>query len=110
MGEFYESKGIQLMERDDNDDFMRLLKNLRGGITQIMKRPAKVDIKTQARSNPPSTTWTPTTCMEEPCIVWMPYELVGIPERREAMEKTNCDPNGWVPSLKTFGKYGFFIE
>ena len=26
------------------DDFMRLLKNLRGGITQIMKRHAKVDI------------------------------------------------------------------
>ena len=26
------------------DDFMRLLKNLRGGITQIVKRHAKVDI------------------------------------------------------------------
>ena len=26
------------------DDFMRLLKNLRGDITQIMKRHAKVDI------------------------------------------------------------------
>ena len=32
MGEFYESKGI------------RLLKNLRGGITQIVKRHAKVNI------------------------------------------------------------------
>ena len=40
----------------------------------------------------------------------MPYELVGVPERREVMEKINRDPNGWVQSLKTFGKYGFFIE
>ena len=40
----------------------------------------------------------------------MPYELVGVPERQEVMEKINRDPNGWVQSLKTFGKYGFFIE
>ena len=26
------------------------------------------------------------------------------------MEKINRDPNGWVQSLKTFGKVGFFIE
>ena len=43
MGEFYESKGIRLMETNEIDDFMRLLKNLRGGITQIVKRHAKVD-------------------------------------------------------------------
>ena len=40
----------------------------------------------------------------------MPYELVGVPERREVMKKINRDPNGWVQSLKTFGKVGFFIE
>ena len=44
MGGFYESKGIRLMETNDIDDFMRLLKNLRGGITQIVKRHAKVNI------------------------------------------------------------------
>ena len=44
MGEFYESKGIRLMETNEIDDFMRLLKNLRGGITQIVKRHAKVNI------------------------------------------------------------------
>ena len=32
------------METNEIDDFMRLLKNLRGGITQIVKRHAKVDI------------------------------------------------------------------
>ena len=96
------------------DDFMRLLKNLRGGITQIVKRHAKVDIDNKEQttaSNHPSTTWTPTTCMEEFCMHrMMPYELVGVPERQEVMEKINRDPNGWVQSLKTFGKYGFFIE
>ena len=51
MKEFFASKVIRLMETDDIDDFMRLLKNLRGGITQIVKRHAKVDIdnKEQAR-------------------------------------------------------------
>ena len=71
MGEFYESKGIRLMETNEIDDFMRLLKNLRGGITQIVKRHAKVNIdytSKQRRAVKASTTWTPTTCMEEPCI------------------------------------------
>ena len=40
----------------------------------------------------------------------MPYELVGVPDRQAVMEKINRDPNEWVLSLKTFGKYGFFIE
>ena len=44
MGEFYQSKGIRLMEKNEIDDFIRLLKNLRGDITQIVKRHAKVDI------------------------------------------------------------------
>ena len=44
MGEFYESKGIRLMETNEIDDFIPLLKNLRGDITQIVKRHAKVDI------------------------------------------------------------------
>ena len=44
MGEFYQSKGIRLMEKNEIDDFIRLLKNLRGGITQIVKRHANVDI------------------------------------------------------------------
>ena len=44
MGEFYGNKGILLMEKNEIDDFIRLLKNLRRGITQIVKRHAKVDI------------------------------------------------------------------
>ena len=40
----------------------------------------------------------------------MPYELVGIPEPHEVKEKINRNPNRWIQSLKTFNKYGFFIE
>ena len=43
MIKFYGSGGIQLMEEGNMDDFIRL-KNLRGVITQILKRHAKVDI------------------------------------------------------------------
>ena len=44
MGEFYRNKDIRLIEKNEIDDFIRLLKNLRGGITQIVKRHANVDI------------------------------------------------------------------
>ena len=44
MGEFYGNKGIRLMEKNEIDDFIWLMKNLQGGITQIVKRHAKVDI------------------------------------------------------------------
>ena len=44
MGEFYRNKDIRLIEKNEIDDFIRLLKNLRGGITQIVKWSAKVDI------------------------------------------------------------------
>ena len=55
---------------DEIDDIVHLLKNLRGGITQMVKRHAKVALTTQSKQSHPKafTTWTPTTCMEEPCI------------------------------------------
>ena len=49
MGELSLSKGIRLMEKNEIDDFMRLLKNLRGGITHIVKRHAKVNIDTRSK-------------------------------------------------------------
>ena len=95
------------------DDFMRLLKNLRGGITQIVKRHAKVDIgnKEHATVSSEGIYYLDANNLYGGAMHrMMPYELVGVPERREVMEKINRDPNGWVQSLKTFGKYGFFIE
>ena len=95
------------------DDCMRLLKNLRGGITQIVKRHAKVDIdnKEQTTASSEGIYYLDANNLYGGAMHrMMPYELVGVPERREVMEKINRDPNGWVQSLKTFGKYGFFIE
>ena len=71
VGVFYDSKGIRLMETKEIDDCMRLLKNLRGGTTQIVKRHAKVDIGNteQAMASSEGIYYsTPTTCMEEFCI------------------------------------------
>ena len=95
------------------DDFMRLLKNLRGGITQIVKRQAKVDIDNteQATAGSEGIYYLDANNLYGGAMHrMMPYELVGVPERQEVMEKINRDPNGWVQSLKTFGKVAFFIE
>ena len=112
MGELYHSKGIRLMERDEIDDFMRLLKNLRGGITQIVKRHAKVDIGKAGHGEKQFSIYylDANNLYRGTMYRMMPYEFVGIPERQEVMEIISRDPNGWVQSLKTFGKYGFFIE
>ena len=113
MGEFYESKGIRLMETNEIDDFIHLLKNLRGGITQIVKRRAKVNIDSteQATASNEGIYYLDANNLYGGAMHrMMPYELVGVPERQEVMEKINRDPNGWIQSLKTFGKYGFFIE
>ena len=98
---------------DEIDDFIRLLKNLRGGITQIVKRHVKVniDIKEQTTASSEGIYNLDANNLYGGAIHrMMPYELVGVPERQEVMEKINRDPNGWMQSLKTFGKVGFFIE
>ena len=40
----------------------------------------------------------------------MPYELVGVPQREQVMEKINRNPIKWMKSLNTFDKYEYFIE
>ena len=95
MGEFYGNKGIRLMEKNEIDDFMRLLKNLRGGITQIVKRYFKVGIGESRQ-----------TTVSSECIYhlsannlyggamqrMMLYELVDVPQREQVMEKINRNP------------------
>ena len=90
-----------------------MLKNLRVGITHIVKRHTNVNINNNEQ----------TTASKEGIYYldannlyggamhrMMPYELVDVAEREELMEKINRDPDRWVQSLKTFGKYRFFIE
>ena len=98
---------------DEIDDFMRLLKNLRGGITQIVKQHAKFDIENteQATASSEGIYYLDANNLYGGAMHrMMPYELVGVSERREVMKKINRDPNGWVQSLKIFGKVGFFVE
>ena len=53
MSEFYDCGGIRLIQENDIADFIRLLKNLRGGITQIVKRHTSVGV---VPDNPQSST------------------------------------------------------
>ena len=75
---------------------MRLLKNLRGGITQIVKRQAKVNIDNteQATASSEGIYYLDANNLYGGAMHrMMPYELVGIPERQEVMERINRDPN-----------------
>ena len=64
--------------------FMRLLKNLRGGITQIVKRHTKVDIdnKEQAMASSEGIYYLDANNLYKGAMHrMMPYELVGVPKR-----------------------------
>ena len=68
---------------NDINDFMRLLKNLRGGITQIVKRHAKIDIANteQAKSSQGIYNLDANNLYGGAMHRMMPCELVGVPER-----------------------------
>ena len=65
------------------DDFIHLLKNLRGNITQIVKRHAKVNIDNteQAKSSQGIYYLDANNLYGGAMHRMMPYELVGVPER-----------------------------
>ena len=81
MGEFYGNKGIRLIVKNEIDDFMRLLKNLRRGITQIVKRHTKVDIdnKEKMADNEGICYLNTNNLYGGAMYRMMPYELVGVP-------------------------------
>ena len=92
MGEFYGNKDIQLMKKNEIDDFIRLLKNFRGGITQIVKRHASVDIdnkKQTTASNEGIYYLDANNLYGEAIHRIMSYELVDVPQREQVMEKIN---------------------
>ena len=71
MNEFYGNNGIRLMKKNEIDDFIRLLKNPRGGITQIVKPHANVDIdnKEQAIESKEGIYYlNANNCIMDPCI------------------------------------------
>ena len=113
MGEFYGNKDIRLMEKNGIDDFIRLLRNFRGGNTQIVKQSAKVDIdnKEQAIESREGIYYLDANNLNCGAMHrMMPYELVGVPQQEQVMEKINRDLIKWVKSFKTFHMYGYFIK
>ena len=92
------------------DDFIRLLKNLRGGITQIMKRHAKIDIDNTQQTSTGIYYLDANNLYGDEMHRMKPYELVDIEDRKQVMKDANQDPNKWVKSLATFDSCGYFIE
>ena len=93
--------------------FMRLLKNLRGSITQIVKRHAKVNIDNteQATASSEGIYYLDANNMYGGAMHrMMPYELVGVPERQEVMERINRDPNGWVDAITQDVRQGWILH
>ena len=73
---------------------MRLLKNLRGGITQIVKRHAKVDIdnKEQTTASSEGIYYLDANNLYGGAMHrMMSYELVGVPERHGNIVHKMCD-------------------
>ena len=100
-------------EKNEIYDFIRLLKNLRREITQIVKRHAKVDIDNKEQATEGNEGIYYLNANNLYCRAMygmMPYELVGVPKREQVMEKISRDLVKWVESLTTFDKYGYFIE
>ena len=81
MGEFYGNKDIRLIVKNEIDDFIRLLKNLRGGITQIVKRHTKIGIdnKEKMADNEGICCLNTNNLYGGAMHRMMPYELVGVP-------------------------------
>ena len=78
--------------------------NLLGGIIQIAKRHAVVNIenKKQGSVNKKDTLYIDINNLYGGAMHrMMLYELVGVSQREHEMEKINQDPNKWVESLNT---------
>ena len=78
-----------------------MVENMCGDITQIAKWHAMIDIdrKEQVRE----IAWFSGVCYRDANNLYggvlyrmMPYELVGIPQRQEVMEKINRNPERWI--------------
>ena len=76
-----------------------------------MKRHAKVNIDNKEQASNEGIYYLNTNNLYGGAMHrMMPYELVGVPQWEHVMEKINRNPIKWMESLKTFDKYGYFIE
>ena len=96
MSEFYKCGGIRLMMESEKDDFIRLLRNLRGGITQIVKRHAVVNIDNTQQASAGNAQANTAICYLDANNLYggamhrmMHYELVDIEDREQVMKEAN---------------------
>ena len=74
------------MKKNEIDDFIRLLKNLRGGITKIVKRHAKDDIGNKEQASNEGIYYLDANNLYGGVMYrMMPYELVGVPQREQVI-------------------------
>ena len=89
MSEFYKCGGIRLMMESEKDDFIRLLRNLRGGITQIVKRHAVVNIDNTQQTSTGIYYLDANNLYGDTMHRMMHYELVDIEDREQVMKEAN---------------------
>ena len=83
------------MERSDIDDFMRLLKNLRGDITQIVKRHAKIDLDNHRNDSNHDSLQSSIYYLDTNNLYGgamhrtMPYELESIQNEEKLLDNVN---------------------
>ena len=78
-----------------------------------MKRHAKVDIgnKEQTTAGSEGIYYLDTNNLYGGAMHrMMLYELVGVPERQEVMERINRDPNGWVGAITQDVRQGWILH
>ena len=89
MDEFYRTGGIRLMQENDIADLIRLLLNLRGGITQIVKRHADVNIDNTQQTSTGIYYLDANNLYGDTMHRMMHYELVDIEDREQVMKEAN---------------------
>ena len=76
-----------------------------------MKRHAKVDLASHGNDSNRGICYLDANNLYGGAMHrTMPYELESIQNEEKILDNVYRNPIKWVQSLKTFGKYGFFIE
>lgn len=121
--DFIEGGGIKLLTNGrQNEQFVKLLNNLRGGLTQISTRYCKVPEITPEEENVDGIYYFDANNLYGSCMMkFLPYQLYPenyvinyykgpIRSQKEFIERINEDPEEFVNSIESYGPTGYFIE
>lgn len=121
--DFIEGDGIKLLTNgQQNEQFVKLLNNLRGGLTQISTRYCKVPEITPEEENVDGIYYFDANNLYGSCMMkFLPFQLYRendyinyykgpIRSQKEFIERINEDPEEFVNSIESYGPTGYFIE